>query len=144
MKKSLILIPCLLLSIIGCNDNGDTPPDNGKTVFDCDQLTTALLMQDSEVLQSLLDPELANFTLLDQDNDLCLHDNNLRAFVDLINDSCDNLTATKLCCGCIETLPLISEVAVDIDSAGVSLRRILDLLTPDEQGVPLTFAGIHL
>ena len=106
-------------------------------------LVEAMLAEDEQLLATILDPELEEFTLLDQDNNGCLHDNNLRAFSELLTTTCsDNMTVSVLCCGGIETFPLISEVLVEIDSAGVEVRRVLDLTTPD-QGQPLTFAGIH-
>jgi len=111
--------------------------------INCDELVEAMLDKDAEALQVILDPELANFTLLDQDNDLCLFDNSLKAFRDFLNDSCDDLNASILCCSCIDTAILLSEVKVLIDSSGVEVTRVLDLYTPDEEGMPLSFAGIH-
>ena len=129
---------------MSCNDGADPVVDLPTTnSFECDNFIPALLSEDEALLASILDPELQQFTLLDQDNNLCLHDNNLRAFSELLTDTCDEVTASVICCGCVETFPLISEVLVQVDSVGIQVRRVLDLSTPGQQGEPLSFAGIH-
>lgn len=132
-----IFIICLFMA---CNEAEEVNaiPGNASTL-DCSILTTFLLDLNEDSLQSLLNPELENFNFLDQDNNACLHDNNLRQFVSLLNENCDILTASIECACC----PEVSQISIQIDSTGISVSRILDLLTPDENGSSLSFLGIH-
>ena len=131
-----LITACIIMS---CNDS----ESNNSSFIDCDSLTTALMELDEGTLESILNPELEKFQLLDQDNNTCLHDNNLQAITNLLNGTCENLNVLILCCGSIETLPLISELSVELDSAGIEVTRILDLRTPGEEGLPLSFEGVH-
>ncbi len=124
---------------MACNDSDS----NSSSLIDCDSLATALVELDENTLEVILNPELEKFQLLDQDNNTCLHDNNLKAITNLLNGTCESLKISILCCGCIETLPLISELSVEVDSAGIEVIRILDLRTPGEEGSPLSFEGVH-
>lgn len=144
MKNHFTLYFLLICLFMACKNTEDTSVVPGDlSTIDCDNLTTALLDLNESTLESILNPELENFKLLDQDNDVCLHDNNLQAFEDLLNDNCEKITASVLCCGCIKTLPLLSEVSLQIDSLGVDVIRILDLVTPDEGGASLSYGGVH-
>lgn len=145
MKTKFFLLFIVMSIFIACNSKDD-PMDNEmeSPVLDCDGLITGLLDQDEDALETILNPELANLTFLDQDNNLCLHDNNLKAFVDFLNESCDELSAEIICCGCIKTGIPQSEVSVIVDSVDVEVMRVLDLETPEEEGIPLSFAGVHL
>ena len=147
-KNSMNNYHFLFLFLVGlfvaCNntDDDNVPPQNFLDL-DCSNFTTALLELNENSLATILNPELEQFDLLDQDNDTCLHDNNLQAFTDALNDTCEDLNASVICCGCIETLPTISKITIQIESAGIEVTRIIDLFTPDENGVPLSFAGVH-
>lgn len=132
-----------LLILMSCGVNDVIDPDNNVSTFDCDNLISALLDLDAVALQPLVDAELKNFTLLDQDNNTCPHDNNLQAYSDLLNDNCNTIEASIICCGCIETFPTISEIAIVLDSVGTEVQRVLDLKSPLEEGMPLTFDGVH-
>lgn len=94
-------------------------------------------------MESILNSELADFNLLDSDNNVCVHDRNLMAFTELLNDNCPALNASIRCCGCVKTFPSMSVISLELDSSGVNVKRVLDLLTPDESGVPLSYGGIH-
>ena len=138
IHQNLILL-CILAS---CGASVD--PIGSSNTLDCDALSIALIEQKTDALVSLLDPELKNFTLLDQDNNACPHDNKLETFIDLLNTTCTQLDASIICCGCVETFPTISEISVELDSVGQKVRRVLDLRSPQNEGEPLTFDGIHL
>ncbi len=141
--RNLFTISAILL-LVSCSNNTENQDDmNTSNDLDCAELTTALLELNEETLGTLLDPELEKLKLLDQDNNSCLHDNNLKAFTELINDNCSSLTASTICCGCVLTFLAISEVSVTIDSSGNEVTRVLDLVTPSDEGMPLTFRGIH-
>ena len=139
---SFLFLLCLLISCSAKEDTIDSGDNSGS--ISCDDFVSALLELDLTLLESMLNPELEKLTLLDQDNNACLHDNNLMALTDMLSASCDKLNASVICCGCIETLPTISEVSIHVDSFGVKVVRVLDLLTSDEQGVPLRLRGVHL
>ncbi len=141
MKTKLCTCLLLLCFLISCSVDEDSS-DTSRSI-PCDDFVYALLELDLDFLGSILTPELEKLTLLDQDNNGCLHDNNLRELAHMLNTSCDKLNASVICCGCIFTFPAISEVSVQVDSFGVKVIRVLDLRTPDEQGVPLSLSGVH-
>ena len=133
MKISIYLLLLVVLLFAPCS--------NENSSLDCDTLKTSLVEKDEAAAKALLNPELENFTFLDQDNNFCLHDRNLNAFRDLINDNCNDTKANILCCSCIETFPTISEITIELDSLGTTVSRTLDISTPDEG--PLSIVGIH-
>ena len=140
MKINYIQYFFIICFLMACNETEEANTILGNTpTLDCSVLTTSLLDLNEDSLQSILNPELENFNFLDQDNNACLHDNNLREFVSLLNDNCENLTASIECACC----PEISQISIQIDSTGISVSRILDLLTPNENGATLSFLGIH-
>ncbi len=142
--KICLYLLLLCISFSCASKVGITNPNEDTDSIDCDKLVTALLELDENSLASLLNQELENFTLLDQDNNTCLHDNNLKGFRDLLNNNCSKLSASVICCGCIETFPTISEISVEVDSFNIKVIRVLDLRTPDEQGMPMRFDGVHI
>jgi len=114
-----------------------------SVTINCGELESALTDEDVDALASILDPELANFTELDLDNDACPYTRRLEGFVDLLNSSCSQLNVTILCCVCIETFPTLSEIKVLYAVDGVELERTIDLRSPLEEDEPLTVEGIH-
>lgn len=138
MNNNLFLLFSLIVLLNACNKDETS---NTPVSLECDNIKTALIASDAESLKTIFDPQLANLTLIDQDNNFCLHDNNLRAFVDLIQADCPSMSATIICCGCIQTFPATSEVSINFDSDGTMIERVLDLRTPDEG--PLTISGVH-
>ena len=143
MIKLNHLLPIFLLVLfVACDKDNDMNPQPGGDI-DCESLSMALISEDDDDLEAILTPILDTIVLQDLDNNACVHDESLKAFAELLTEECANLTATVLCCGCIETLPLISEVAVTVDSAGTEVVRILDLETPNVNGAPLSYRGVH-
>ena len=132
-----LIVLSLVSVFIACSDTDN----RGSGIEDCDALVTALIELDGDELDELLTPELDQLTLLDQDNNLCLHDNNLRAFQDLLEESCEDITANGACCGCLFSQPPLTEVELAVDSQSVQVKRFLRLLTTD-QGEPMSFVSV--
>ncbi len=136
IMKFLIVLT-LASFVIACSDTDE----RGSGIGDCDKLVTALINLDNDQLDEILTPELDLLTLLDQDNNLCLHDNNLREFQDLLEESCEEITAIGDCCGCLFSQPPLTEVEIGVDSQGMQVTRFIRLLTPD-QGEPMGFVSV--
>jgi len=145
MNIKLNFILCLLTCTIffACGDDDNNGETSMSLNIDCDIFKEALFDFDEDQLKSILDPELENFTFLDLDNNVCAHDVNLSEFASLLNMNCEGLTATKICCGCKESLPLLSVINIELDSVGFGVTRVLDLITINEDGVPLRFGNIN-
>ena len=126
--------------VLSCDKSPDLSDTN--LVLECSDFEDALLDLDKDVLEAMLNPELKKLKFLDSDNNSCLHDSNLDAFAELINETCSELEASVICCGCIETFPLTSEVRILIDSASMEVQRIIDVHAPDD-GVILEFKDVH-
>lgn len=143
MKYHFLVLFSFVLFSISCSDKDADNLAQNLNMFECEQLIDALLQEDDAVLESILNTELKNFDFIDLNNDACIHDNNLKEFTQFLNESCSQIEASVICCGCIETLPTISEISIEIDSSTDIIKKIIDLKTPNETGIPLSFAGIH-
>jgi len=139
------LMNCLVLIFVlsSCSEPEPITIVDPILNIDCNELQAALTDEDKDALSLILDPELANFTELDLDNDACPYTRRLDGFVDFLNSSCLQLNASIVCCVCIETFPTQSEIKIVYEENGVELERILDLRSPLEENDPLTIAGVH-
>ena len=72
--------------------------------------------------------------------DLIGHEDNLTTFIERLKENCD-LDATLGCYGCIETFPALSHVDLTLDSAGFTIHRSLDIVTPAD--TVMTLRDIH-
>ncbi len=71
-----------------------------------------------------------------------VHRSNLNTLVTRISDQTDGrISCSVFCYACIETLPPQSELSLELDSVGVPVYRIIDILTPD--GGLLKCVGLH-
>jgi len=111
--------------------------------FDCNVFEIALTSEDAETLENILNPELARFTELDLDNDICPYTIRFDNFIEFIHSSCDQLDASLLCCVCLESFPTQSEMLISYESDGEIIERILNIVSPIEESDPLTFGGIY-
>ena len=66
------------------------------------------------------------------------HEQNLNDFIQELNEECD-LEASLVCYACIETFPEQSEVRVMLDSSGILVSSIVDIVTSEK----LTVREIH-
>ncbi len=131
-------------TLFACNRNEDSVLlIEPEVSLNCADFMIALESLDDESLQSMLDPELENFTLLDLDNDACPYTRNLDGIAEFLNSLCEELVVSVFCCVCVQTFPSESEISVSFDFDGEEVVRIIDLASPLVEGGPLTFSGVH-
>lgn len=133
---SLLISLIAVLSLLACHKAKDTVVNT-----DCEALNTALIDRDLEVIKAQVNPLALDLPPQPASGDELGHAQNLETLVDRLNDQCDDYTASVLCYACIETLPLQSEILIELDSAGMPIERILDLTTPED--APLAVINIH-
>ncbi len=138
MKYNLILLFCITLWFGSCRKE---TPTTTPPALNCGSITSSLIGLDTESLKLNLNPALANFTMMDLDNNACVHELKFQAFEDLINENCPDLTTEVLCCGCIFTSPPQSHFSISFESNDTTVVRILDISTPEEG--PLSIVGVH-
>lgn len=125
MKKFIWLVFGSLISFFACEDTASKL---------CDELQADMVAFSTEQVKSTLDPWLQGQLPVPTEDDPIGHEINLQNFVDRLSDDC-GLEASILCYACIETFPPQSEVRVMIDSSGITVARILDIMTPDGDDV---------
>jgi len=129
----IFLLSILLLGFVwnGCSDSIELP---------CKELREGLAEVDEVVVANILNDLLKDLSPAPTNDDLTGHRANLDLFVERLDDDC-GFEAFVECYACIKTFPAISEVGINLDSSGFSIRRILDIRTPD--GALMTVVGIH-
>lgn len=120
MKKYTWLVLGSMVSFFACEDTATKL---------CDELQADMVAFNAEAVKSTLNPWLSGNLPVPTNEDPIGHQQNLENFVDRLNDDC-GLEASIVCYACIETYPPQSEVRVMIDSSGLTVVRVLDILTP--------------
>jgi hypothetical protein len=131
MKLFLLSILFTGLFLIGCKDSIELP---------CQELRAGLADGDNEVIAGILNDLLKDLSPAPTHEDETGHRENLDLFVERLDDQC-GFEGYVECYACIKTLPAISEVGINLDSSGVSIRRIVDIRTPE--GALMTAIGVH-
>ena len=129
----IFLLSVLLLGFVwnGCRDTVE---------LHCKELREGLAEADVEKVADELNDLLSDLSPNPTNDDLTGHRLNLDEFVERLDDQC-GFEVNVECYACIETFPVISEVGIDLDSSGFSIRRILDIRTPGD-GL-MTVTGVH-
>jgi hypothetical protein len=129
----LLLLSILFLGFVwnGCSDTIELP---------CKELRESLAELEEETTANLLNDLLKDLPPNPTTDDLTGHRANLDLFVERLDDQCGFQVYVE-CYACVETFPAISEVGINLDSSGVSVRRIVDIRTPDE--ALMTVTGVH-
>ena len=65
-------------------------------------------------------------------NDRFGHKENLSILINRLNTQCTSINAELICYACIYTNPPQSEILVSTDSIGVTIKRIMDISTPED------------
>ena len=68
------------------------------------------------------------------------HEANLNTVLEDLN-TIECITASLICYACIETLPLQSEIRVEVDLDGETVNTIVDIITPEDE--PMEYGGRH-
>lgn len=123
------------LLIFSCENNDEKPNS------ECDNFleTIIYLKSDSgnnvvDILSDDLNPEVT-------ENDQWGHKENIDLLIDRLNMECENISVGLGCYACIYTLPPQSELIISTDSAGVEIKRVIDILTPKDD--ILQYLGVH-
>lgn len=144
MQNILLTSVAAMLFIFGaCSTQPSEDDLSNVDMVECPSLIQALSDENLEALKVIMDPLLLDTNLLDIDNDSCPYDRRLNGIVGILEDNCEVIKGSVLCCECIETFPTISEISIEYELDGVQESKILDLLSPDEQDQPLRLEGIH-
>ncbi len=131
MKFILLSILFSGLLLIGCKDSVELP---------CKELRDGLAEVDEVVVENILNDLLKDLSPNPTNDDLTGHRINLDLFVERLDDQC-GFQADVECYACVKTFPPISHVGINLDSAGFSVRRTIDIRTPDE--ALMTATGVH-
>lgn len=123
----------LLVLSTQCRDSNAGPKS-------CEDIKTGILNTDMPLVKPLIDNMLEDLLPVPLTDDIIGHEENLTVFVEKLKNECA-LTASIECYGCIETLPVISHISIQLDSAGTTINRYLDIATPS--GKAMTLIDIH-
>lgn len=132
-RKYLILV--VLVLVISCNNSSE--PD----ALNCKSLAQGLVIQDTELVKAEISKLISDLEPKITNNDKFGHKENLSTLVNRINSQCSIINSEIICYACIETNPPQSEISVITDSSGISVRRVLDILTSSDQ--QLSIIRIH-
>ena len=131
----MLLIFSALLILTSCEE------DDKFENINCEVLTEALVNSNNENVKAEIDKLTVDLKPHVSDNDNFGHSQNLNTLIDRLNSQCKNIEASLICYACIYTLPPQSEIEVVVDSLGIEVVRIIDILTPDDE--ILSFHGMH-
>ncbi len=133
MKNSIFVM--LVAVFISCETTEQT-----KTDVDWNKLKEAVINQDIDLADQELSKLLVNTNPTPNSNDAIGQRFNIDELVQSINES-NVLTSELYCYACIKTLPAQTEIVVEVDSTGTSIKRVIDIVTP-EDGI-LRFGNMH-
>ncbi|NLE63858.1 MAG: hypothetical protein BWY08_01419 [Bacteroidetes bacterium ADurb.Bin174] len=114
--------------------------ENTKPNVDWNTLKVGVIQKDKSIIEKEISKLLINTKAKPNDNDIIGQKENVDNLISEFNKS-KVLHADLLCYACIETYPEQSEVTITTDSSGVSISRIIDILTPKDN--ILEFVNIH-
>lgn len=129
------LIFVLLVIIFTSCENENTRPDVDWVAF-----KAGVIQKDYLIIEKEISNLLINTSAKPTANDFIGQETNIYNLIKAINGS-ELLQAQLLCYACIKTYPSQSEIIVTTDSSGISVRRIIDILTPEDN--LLQFVNIH-
>ena len=131
MKFYLLPLLFSVFVLTACKDSIELP---------CPELRSSLAELDAVAAAEILNDLLKDLSPVPTNDDLTGHRANLDLFVERLDDQC-GFQADVVCYACIETYPPISEVGINLDSSGISIRRTIDIRTPD--GALMSVTNVH-
>jgi len=127
--KNKFLIITLVIFLISCSKNDE---NDDQSQIDCDRLKAALVNFNSEQLNFEVNKLTEDLLPSPTQDDEIGHFINMNTLVTRLNDNCPQIRATKECYACIESIPLQSEIKVELDSSGIQIVRLIDISTPSD------------
>lgn len=132
--RNLEFILIFILCISSCRKILDNPVEVLATI-NCENLQVGIINMDSRIVKSEINKIATHLEPLKTESDGIGHRENIKALVDHLNSQCSNIKAELLCYACIKTLPPQSEILLTTDSAGVAIKRVIDILTPADSSL---------
>ncbi len=132
--KNLIYLSLFFLIISSCSND----EDDGII---CHNFRTSLIFYLDDTASKEIRKLTDGLKSRPVDSDPIGHKVNLERLIDRMNSNCSGIIATEVCYACIPTNPWISEIKVELDSAGFNILRIIDIDTPKDK--KLIFNNIH-
>ena len=111
-----------------------------ETLLPCMELRTSLVEFDNSTAIHILDQKLEDLLPHPTSTDQLGHEANMNIFISRLKDDC-GLEAEMFCYACIETLPLQTEIIVQVETKDTLVSRTIDILTRNDGN--LVVANIH-
>jgi hypothetical protein len=137
--KNLILVFSIVIFITQTSCDSEDNNDLIQKV-DCNELLSGLLAYDNEKIKKEFDKITSEFNPTPDTDDQIGHKDNFQELNTQLS-KCDLISSELLCYACIETYPAQTEILISIDSSGRTVKRIVDVLTPDDNS--LSFHRVH-
>jgi|JRYF01.1.fsa_nt_gb hypothetical protein len=130
--KNLFFPVLLLIALFqhSCCEKEDNNPSNPETI-NCDILEEGLIFSDEDAVEAEINALCQNYPPSPTADDDIGHEENLNAIIIELNNQCSGFVAELGCYACLESLPLQSVIDFTLDSAGVGVKRYVNLWTPD-------------
>ena len=139
MRFLAFIICTIVFLAISCQDS--IKPIDGFKFTPCEILEENILILNNTPVTEVINLWLSGLQPLPTSGDPIGHSMNLISLVDRLKSEC-HFDAVVECYACIETLPVLSEVSILMDSSGIEIKRVLDIRTPESTVMTLT--NIHL
>ncbi len=123
--KKVILILGIIIAFNSCNSDDD------QNIINCGLLKTGLINVNSELLNTEINKLTQDLQPISTANDVLGHSENLDELINRLNTNCNEITVSKICYACIDTLILQSEIKFILDSIGIQIERTVDILTSE-------------
>jgi len=105
-------------------------PFESLPTTDCNNLYDGLIQRNDSLLALEINTQCTDLTPLFYGE--LGHQVNLNSLVNRLNNNCSNICVSVVCYACIETWPPMSELDFQMDSAGTTVHRMVDILMPDD------------
>lgn len=122
--KVLVLISVIFLIFNSCKK------EENKESIDCVNFAEALVYLKSDSVKIVIDKLIQDLNPDKKENDQWGHKENVNLLIKRLNAKCTNVTAFLGCYACMKTDPPQSEIILSVDSSGVVVKRVVDILTP--------------
>ncbi len=133
--KNLIIFFTISLIFISCNK------DKEHESPDCVFFAEALVYFRTDSIKNVIDELTMDLHPEKKENDQWGHRENVDLLIERLNAKCAGVTAVLGCYACIYTNPPQSEIILSTDSAGIEVKRVIDILTPDDD--VLKYVNVH-
>lgn len=108
---------------------------------DCQTFAEALVFLKSDSIKEVIDILTVDLNPVIKEDDTWGQKENINLLIERLNAQCENISVSLGCYACILTLPPQSEIIITADSAGVEIKRVIDILTPKDD-IP-KYVNVH-